>query len=186
MVRGKTKRLVVKKRELTCADCGEMQMVVEEAQSSNCLACGRHLELGHREIVGEHLGNLSLEGQLTIGPKGNFGGAKARAAYIILRGRSSGALEAADCLRVEGQAKVRAGATGGRLEIKVGSILECSGPVVFQEGRIDGELRCGSARFVGLVEVGPKGKVVAEMMSFAELTAESGAEIRVQAETSAA
>jgi ribosomal protein S27E len=183
--RRKTKRLVVKKRELTCADCGEVQMVAEEAQSSNCLACGRHLELGHREILGEHLGNLSLEGQLTIGPKGNFGGAKARAAYIILKGRSSGALEAADWLRVEGQAKVRAGATGGRLEIKVGSSLECSGPVVFREGRIDGELRCGSARFVGLVEVGPKGKVVAEMMSFAELTAESGAQIRAQAETSA-
>jgi hypothetical protein len=33
--------------------------------------------------------------------------------------------------------------------------------------------------------VGPKGKVVAEMMSFAELTAESGAQIRAQAETSA-
>ena len=56
---------------------------------------------------------------------------------------------------------------------------------MFQEGRIDGELRCGSARFVGFIEVGPKGKVVAEMMSFAELTAESGAQIRAQAETSA-
>ena len=54
---------------------------------------------------------------------------------------------------------------------------------MFQEGRIDGELRCGSARFVGLVEVGPKGKVVAEMMSFAELTVESGGQIRTQAET---
>jgi len=81
---------------------------------------------------------------------------------------------------------VRAGVTGGRLEIKEGSSLECSGPVVFQEGRIDGELRCGSARFVGFIEVGPKGKVVAETMSFAELTAESGAQIRAQAETSAA
>ena len=182
----KVKRSAIKKRELTCVDCGAVQRVAEEAQSSSCLECGRHLELGHREIVGEHLGNLSLEGQLTIGPKGNFCGTKARAAYIILRGRSSGALEAADWLRVEGQAKVRAGATGGRLEIKVGSSLECSGPVVFQEGRIDGELRCGSARFVGLVEVGPKGKVVAEMMSFAELTAESGARIRAQAETHAA
>ena len=54
---------------------------------------------------------------------------------------------------------------------------------MFQEGRIDVELRCGSARFVGLVEVGPKGKVVAEMMSFAELTVESGGQIRTQAET---
>ena len=55
-------------------------MVAEEAQSSTCLECGRHLELGHRVIEGEHLGNLSLEGELQIGPKGNFGGSKARAA----------------------------------------------------------------------------------------------------------
>ena len=67
-----------------------------------------------------------------------------------------------------------------------GTGAEEGGPVVFQEGRIDGELLCGSARFAGLVEVGPKGKVVAETMSFAELTAESGAEIRAQAETFAA
>ena len=181
----KVKRAAVKKRELTCVDCGALQRVAEEAQSSNCLECGRHLELGHREIVGEHLGNLSLEGQLTIGPKGNFGGAKARAAYIILRGRSTGSLEAADWLRVEGQTKVRAGATGGRLEIMAGSSLECSGPIVFQEGKIEGELRCATARFAGLVEVGPKGKLTADLISFAELAAESGAQICAQAETSA-
>ncbi|NCX47825.1 MAG: hypothetical protein EBW82_04290, partial [Verrucomicrobia bacterium] len=54
----KVNRVSIHKRELTCADCGAVQMVAEEAQSSTCLECGRHLELGHRLIEGEHLGNL--------------------------------------------------------------------------------------------------------------------------------
>ena len=62
--RRKVRRTIVKKRELTCAECGSVQEVAEEAQSSTCLNCGRHLELGHREVSGEHLGNLSLEGEL--------------------------------------------------------------------------------------------------------------------------
>ena len=88
--RRKVQRTVIKKKELACAECGAVQEVAEEAQSSSCLQCGRHLELGHREILGEHLGNLSLEGELRIGPKGNFGGSRARAARIILQGRASG------------------------------------------------------------------------------------------------
>jgi hypothetical protein len=65
-----------------------------------------------------------------------------------------------------------------------GSSLECSGPIVFQEAKIEGELRCASASFAGLIELGPKGKLTAEWISFAELTAESGAQIHAQAETS--
>jgi len=86
----KVNRVSIHKRELTCADCGAVQMVAEEAQSSTCLECGRHLELGHRLIEGEHLGNLSLEGELQIGPKGNQ--------LKILEGAS---LEAGDLLSFE-------------------------------------------------------------------------------------
>ena len=62
----KTRRAAIQKRELTCADCGAVMMVAEEAQSSSCMECGRHLELGHRLIEGELLGNLSLEGELDL------------------------------------------------------------------------------------------------------------------------
>ncbi|MCX6935401.1 MAG: polymer-forming cytoskeletal protein [Verrucomicrobia bacterium] len=181
--RRKVKRLKVKKRELACAECGALQEVAEEAQSSTCLACGRHLELGHREILGEHLGNLSLEGELVIWPKGNFGGSRARAARIVLHGRASGFLEAQERLRVEGQAKIRAGASGGILEIKAGASLECGDTLRFSEGQIDGELRCAIARFEGPLKVGPHGRVVAEKISFTELTVESGGQVHAQAET---
>jgi len=178
--RRKVRRTVVKKRELTCAECGSVQEVAEEAQSSTCLNCGRHLELGHREISGEHLGNLSLEGELKIGPKGNFGGSRARAARIVLQGRASGYLEAPEWLRVEGQAKLRTGASGGKLEVTAGAVLETGEPIQFQGGEIQGELRCPVARFSGPVRVGPQGSIMAEKISFTELTVEEGAKVRVQ------
>ena len=178
--RRKVRRTVVKKRELTCADCGSVQEVAEEAQSSTCLNCGRHLELGHREISGEHLGNLCLEGELKIGPKGNFGGSRARAARIVLQGRASGYLEAAEWLRVEGHAKLRTGASGGKLEVTVGAVLETGEPIQFQGGEIQGELRCPVARFSGPLRVGPQGVLIAEKVSFTELTVEEGAKVRVQ------
>lgn len=178
--RRKVRRTVIKKRELTCAECGAIQEVAEEAQSSTCLHCGRHLELGYREISGEHLGNLSLEGELKIGPKGNFGGSRARAARIVLQGRASGYLEAAEWMRVEGHAKLRTGASGGKLEIRVGATVETGEPIRFESGEIDGELRCPVARFAGPLRIGPHGVLVAETVSFTELTVEEGAKVRVQ------
>ena len=184
--RRKVQRTLIKKKELTCAECGAVQEVAEEAQSSSCLQCGRHLELGHREILGEHLGNLSLEGELKIGPKGNFGGSRARAARIVLQGRASGFLEAAEWLRVEGQSKLRTGASGGKLEIRAGAILETGEPILFQSGEIEGELRCPLARFAGPLRVGAQGVVIAEKISFTELTVELGGKVRAQAEMAAA
>ena len=179
----KVRRTVVRKKELTCAECGEVQEVAEEAQSSTCLHCGRHLELGHREISGEHLGNISLEGELKIGPKGNFGGARARAARIVLQGRASGYLEAPEWLRVEGQAKLRTGASGGKLEIQPGAVMETLEPIHFRCAEIDGELRCPSARFDGPLRIGPRGRIVAEKICFTELTVETGGRVKSFAET---
>ena len=170
----RVKRATIQMRELTCADCGAVQLVAEEAQSSSCLECGRHLELGHREIRGEHLGNLSLEGELLIGPKGNFGGAKGRAARIVLQGRASGFLVGAEWLRVEGQSKIRSGAKGGQLVVQDGASLESSDPLQFESGEILGELRCGTARFAGALRVGPKGRIGAEKIFFGDLTVERG------------
>lgn len=176
--RKKVRRALVQKRELTCAECGSVQEVAAEALSSTCLDCGRHLELGHREISGEFLGNLSLEGDLKIGPKGNFGGSRARAVRIVVQGRASGFLEAAECLRVEGKVKLRAGASGGKLEIQAGAALETGEPVQFASGEIEGELRCPEARFTGPLRVGPQGVLMAEKVSFTELTVEEGARVR--------
>lgn len=178
----KVRRTAVRKKELTCADCGEVQEVAEEAQSSTCLNCGRHLELGYREISGEHLGNLSLEGELKIGPKGNFGGARARAARIVLQGRASGYLEAPEWLRVEGQAKLRTGASGGKLEIQAGALMETSEPIHFQSAEIEGELRCPVARFEGSLRIGPRGRISAEKITFSELTVEAGGRVKCFAE----
>ena len=178
--RRKVRRLVIPKRELTCAECGAVQEVAVEAQSSTCLQCGRHLELGHREITGEHLGNLSLEGDLKIGPRGHFGGSRARAARIVLQGRASGYLEAAEWMRVEGQTKLRTGASGGKLEVRPGAVIEAGEALVFQSGEIEGELRCPVARFSGPVRVGPQGSIQAEKITFTELTVEEGGKVRVQ------
>lgn len=179
----KIRRTAIRKRELICAECGAVQEVAEEAQSSTCLNCGRHLELGHREISGEHLGNLSLEGELKIGPKGNFGGSRARAARIVLQGRASGYLEAVEWLRVEGQTKLRTGASGGKLEVRAGASLEAGEPIQFQSGEIEGELRCPVARFAGPIKVGPQGSVMAEKISFTELTVDPGGIVRATGET---
>ena len=173
----KTHRATIPKRELTCADCGAVQMVAEEAQSSSCLECGRHLELGHRLIEGELLGNLSLEGELEIGPRGNFGGAKARAARILLKGRASGFLEAAEWLRVEGQAKMRLGAKGGELLISEGAVLEAGDTLAFQSAKIEGELRCEKLIIEGAVWIGPRARVVVERIVFGEMTLESGGQL---------
>jgi len=183
--RRKVKRKAIQKRELSCADCGAVQEVALEAQSSTCLSCGRHLELGHREILGEHLGNISLEGELRIGPKGNYGGSRARAARIILEGRSSGFLEAPEFLRVNGQARIRSGAAGGQLEIQPGSVLECGDRLDFVSGRIEGELRCPVAHFDGPLFIGPAGSVVAGKIQFHELTVEPGGKIQGWAESRA-
>ncbi len=180
--RRKIRRAVIRKRELACAECGAVQEVAEEAQSSTCLQCGRHLELGHREITGDHFGSVSLEGELKIGPAGNFSGPRARAARILLQGRASGSLEAAEWLRVEGQARLRAGASGGKLEISAGAVLETGEPVLFQSGRIDGELRCPMARFAGPLHVGPAGAITAERIGFTELTVEPGGKVRAVGE----
>lgn len=181
--RRKVKRKVIEKRELSCADCGSVQEVAVEAQSSTCLACGRHLELGHREILGEHLGNISLEGELRIGPKGNYGGSRARAARIILEGRSSGFLEAPEFLRVAGQARIRAGASGGKLEIQPGAGLESGDRLEFFSGRIEGELRCPVVHFSGPLSIGPGGSLVAGKIHFQQLTVEPGGKISGWAET---
>ena len=173
----KTHRATIPKRELTCADCGAVQMVAEEAQSSSCLECGRHLELGHRLIEGELLGNLSLEGELEIGPRGNFGGAKARAARILFKGRAGGFLEAAEWLRVEGQAKMRLGAKGGKLLISEGAVLEAEDSLAFQSAKIEGELRCEKLMIEGAVWIGPRARVVAERIVFREMTVEIGGQL---------
>ena len=179
----RVKRATIQMRELTCADCGAVQLVAEEAQSSSCLECGRHLELGHREIRGEHLGNLSLEGELLIGPKGNFGGAKGRAARIVLQGRASGFLVGAEWLRVEGQSKIRSGAKGGQLVVQDGASLESGDLLQFDSGEILGELRCGTARFAGALRVGPQGRIVAEKIYFGNLTVETGGRVACFGET---
>jgi len=179
----RVKRATIQMRELTCADCGAVQLVAEEAQSSSCLECGRHLELGHREIRGEHLGNLSLEGELLIGPKGNFGGAKGRAARIVLQGRASGFLVGAEWLRVEGQSKIRSGAKGGQLVVQNGASLESGDLLQFDSGEILGELRCGTARFAGALRVGPQGRIVAEKIYFGNLTVETGGRVACFGET---
>lgn len=181
--RRKVKRRAIEKRELSCADCGAVQEVAVEAQSSTCLSCGRHLELGHREILGEHLGNISLEGELRIGPKGNYGGSRARAARIILEGRSSGFLEAPEFLRVSGHARIRSGASGGRLEICPGSRLECGDRMEFVSAQIEGEVRCPIAHFRGPVHIGPHGSLFADKIQFEELTVEPGGKIRGWAES---
>lgn len=181
--RRKVKRKTIEKRELSCADCGALQEVAVEAQSSTCLACGRHLELGHREILGEHLGNISLEGELRIGPKGNYGGSRARAARIILEGRSSGFLEAPEFLRVSGQTRIRSGASGGRLEIISGAVLECGDRVDFANGLIEGELRCPVANFRGALTIGPGGFLSAGKIRFQELLVEPGGRVAGWAET---
>ena len=179
----RVKRATIQMRELTCADCGAVQLVAEEAQSSSCIECGRHLELGHREIRGEHLGNLSLEGELLIGPKGNFGGAKGRAARIVLQGRASGFLVGAEWLRVEGQSKIRSGAKGGQLVVQNGASLESGDLLQFDSGEILGELRCGTARFAGALRVGPQGRIVAEKIYFGNLTVETGGRVACFGET---
>jgi hypothetical protein len=89
-------------------------------------------------------------------------------------------LEAAEWLRVEGQAKLRTGASGGGLEIVAGAALETGEPIQFQSGEIQGELRCPVARFTGPVRVGPRGVLIAEKVNFTELTVEEGAKVRVQ------
>ena len=181
--RRKVRRSVIPKRELTCAECGAVQEVAVEAQSSTCLECGRHLELGHRDIAGEHLGNLSLEGDLKIGPRGHFGGSRARAARIVLQGRASGYLEAAEWMRVEGQAKLRTGASGGKLEVRPGAVIEAGEALLFQSGEIEGELRCPVARFSGPVRVGPQGSIQAEKITFTELTVEPGGRLKAMGES---
>ncbi|NCY20444.1 hypothetical protein EBX31_00625 [bacterium] len=180
--RRKIKRRPIQKRELSCADCGTMQEVAVEAQSSTCLACGRHLELGHREIMGEHLGNISLEGELRIGPKGNYGGSRARAARIILEGRSSGFLEAPESMKVCGKGRIRSGASGGNLEIQAGASLECGDRIDFLSARIDGELRCPQAHFSGALHIGPHGCLLADSIIFQEITVEWGGKIQGRAE----
>lgn len=181
--RRKVKRRIIEKRELSCADCGELQEVAVEAQSSTCMACGRHMELGHREILGEHLGNISLEGELRIGPKGNYGGSRARAARIILEGRSSGFLEAPEFLRVCGQTRIRSGGSGGRLEIEAGASLECGERLDFESGRVEGELRCPVVHFAGSLTIGARGSVMVEKIQFQELTVEPGGRIQGWAES---
>jgi len=176
--RRKVKRKIIEKRELSCADCGALQEIALEAQSSTCLACGRHLELGHREILGEHLGNISLEGELRIGPKGNYGGSRARAARIIFEGRSSGFLEAPEFLRVCGQTRIRSGASGGRLEVETGASLECGDRIDFVSAQIDGEVRCSMARFSGPLHIGSHGSLRAESIHFQELTVDPGGKIQ--------
>jgi len=125
-------------------------------------------------IEGELLGNLSLEGELEIGPRGNFGGAKARAARILLKGRASGFLEAAEWLRVEGQAKMKLGAKGGELLISEGAVLEAGDTLAFQSAKIEGELRCEKLMVEGAVWIGPRARVVVEGIVFGEMTLESG------------
>ena len=98
----------------------------------------------------------------------------------MLQGRASGYLEAAEWLRVEGHAKLRTGASGGKLEVTAGAVLETGEPIQFQGGEIQGELRCPVARFSGPLRVGPQGVLIAEKVSFTELTVEEGAKVRVQ------
>lgn len=91
--------------------------------------------------------------------------------------------------RLSGGARVAAGGGpdqaahggfGGILQIRPGAVLECGEPIQFQGGEIEGELRCPVARFAGPVRVGPQGSIVAEKISFTELTVEEGGRVRAQ------
>mgnify|MGYP003340274126 CR=1 FL=1 len=72
--------------------------------------------------------------------------------------------------------------SGGKLEIRAGAVLEAGEPILFASGEIEGELRCPLARFNGPLRVGPQGAVIAEKLSFTELTVEPGGKIRAWAE----
>jgi hypothetical protein len=61
--------------------------------------------------------------------------------------------------------------------------MECGEPIQFGSGEIDGELRCPVARFTGPVRVGPQGVVIAEKISFTELTVEAGGKVRAVGES---
>jgi cytoskeletal protein CcmA (bactofilin family) len=83
-------------------------------------------------------------------------------------------LEAAEWLRVEGQAKMRLGAKGGELLISEGAVLEAGDTLAFQSAKIEGELRCEKLIIEGAVWIGPRARVVVERIVFGEMTLESG------------
>jgi cytoskeletal protein CcmA (bactofilin family) len=83
-------------------------------------------------------------------------------------------LEAAEWLRVEGQAKIRSGAKGKQLTILEGASLEAGDLLSFETGEVDGELRCETISVASMLRVGPRGRVVAQKIVFGELTVEVG------------
>jgi cytoskeletal protein CcmA (bactofilin family) len=83
-------------------------------------------------------------------------------------------LEAAEWLRVEGQAKIRSGAKGNQLSILEGASLEAGDLLSFESGEVDGELRCETLSIAGILRVGPRGRVVAQKIVFGDLTVEAG------------
>jgi cytoskeletal protein CcmA (bactofilin family) len=94
-------------------------------------------------------------------------------------------LEAAEWLRVEGQTKIRSGAKGNQLSILEGASLEAGDLLIFQNGEVDGELRCETLSIAGMLRVGPRGRVVAEKIVFGELTVEVGGRLSGNGEVKA-
>jgi cytoskeletal protein CcmA (bactofilin family) len=103
---------VIRRRHITCFECGAELEVPASAESSMCQWCSRYVDLHDYRITAPMAKNFRTKGKFVIEPKGNVFNSETIAADVVVRGKFHGRLTAENSLTIYSGADIK-----GRLTV---------------------------------------------------------------------
>ncbi|MFZ5805836.1 MAG: polymer-forming cytoskeletal protein [Verrucomicrobiota bacterium] len=169
----KIKQIFTQRKEIRCFHCGHIEMVPESSLSWQCTACSGHVDLETHEIQKGCTMNIFTHGGVIIGPRGHFLGSRAEAEWIRLGGSSSGVLVGKK-ITVDGQAHLKANATGESLDVEPGASVDAKQLMEFQSAFIQGKVFAKQLKVLGDLKISSLGEAHVDQAWFNTLTVEPG------------
>jgi cytoskeletal protein CcmA (bactofilin family)/ribosomal protein S27E len=177
------KKTTIERRKIICMHCNSELHVHYDAQSWQCTFCSTYLDLRNHKINKETSSSIRTYGDLEIGAKCLFNGAKAEAENIKIAGRSQCKLQSRNGVTVSGHAKLYAGAEGDHLHVSESATLYTEGPLSFKTAEIHGKVEAKQFTVSGRLQIHSAGHVAANRLDAAEVVVLSGGKLLARCQT---
>jgi cytoskeletal protein CcmA (bactofilin family)/ribosomal protein S27E len=177
------KKTAIERRQITCTHCNSELNVYYDAQSWQCTFCSTYLDLRNHKINQESSSSIRTYGDLEIGAKCLFNGAKAEAENIKIAGRSQCKLQSRHGVTINGHAKLYAGAEGDHLHVNGSATLYSEAALNFKTAEIHGKVEAKQFTINGRLQIHSTGQVVANRLDAGEVIVLSGGKLLARSDT---
>src|SRR5262245_4003236 len=130
----------LKRKRITCFDCGTELEVAVNAESTMCKRCGRYVDLKDYHITNAVSKNFKTKGAFVVETKGYVFNTEAIVGDAVLKGRFLGKLVAERSLTIYSTAEIKGTFNTARLIIPAANHFRWRDPVKVGSAEIAGEL----------------------------------------------